>query len=127
MSAEAAKVEIRDPGFTSVVGKDVAVEKLATGFIFTEGPLWHARERYLLFSDMPGDHLRKWSARDGVSTAPRATNRTSSSCGAFRPHPVQAGRRIELDHHRAARNSLAPRPARQPRRRRPPELRAGRR
>jgi gluconolactonase len=68
MSTEAAKVEIRDPGFASVVGKDVTVEKLATGFIFTEGPLWHARERYLLFSDMPGDHLRKWSARDGVST-----------------------------------------------------------
>ena len=43
-------------------------EQLATGFLFTEGPLWHAAEKYLLFSDMPGDHLRKWSARDGVTT-----------------------------------------------------------
>ena len=61
-------VEIRNPKFRSVVGDTVDIEKLATGFLFTEGPLWHAAEGYLLFSDMPGDHMRKWSARDGVST-----------------------------------------------------------
>ncbi|HWA39653.1 MAG TPA: SMP-30/gluconolactonase/LRE family protein [Burkholderiales bacterium] len=61
-------VEVRDPRFRAVVGSEVAFEKLATGFLFTEGPLWHAREHYLLFSDMPGDHLRKWSAKGGVST-----------------------------------------------------------
>ena len=60
-------VEIRDPRFASVVGKAVTVDKLATGFQFTEGPLWHAAGRYLLFSDMPGDHLRKWSAGQGVA------------------------------------------------------------
>ena len=38
------------------------------GFLFTEGPLWHAREKYLLFSDMPGDHMRKWTAHGGVAT-----------------------------------------------------------
>src|SRR5262245_6722846 len=61
-------VEIRNPGFRSVVGDSVAIEKLATGFLFTEGPLWHVEDQYLLFSDMPGDHMRTWSARDGVST-----------------------------------------------------------
>lgn len=61
-------VEVRDPRFASVVGETVAFEKLATGFQFTEGPLWHAAGRYLLFSDMPGDHLRRWSERDGVTT-----------------------------------------------------------
>lgn len=61
-------VEIRDPGFKAVVGDSVAFEKLGTGFLFTEGPLWHARDKYLLFSDMPGDHMRKWTARDGVTT-----------------------------------------------------------
>ncbi len=65
---KSTSVEIRDPRFTSVVGKDVTFEKLATGFLFTEGPLWHAKEKYLLFSDMPGDHLRKWSAGEGVTT-----------------------------------------------------------
>jgi gluconolactonase len=61
-------VEIRDPKFKAVVGDSVAFEKLGTGFLFTEGPLWHARDKYLLFSDMPGDHMRKWTARDGIST-----------------------------------------------------------
>jgi gluconolactonase len=61
-------VEIRDPKFKAVVGDTVAFEKLGTGFLFTEGPLWHARDKYLLFSDMPGDHMRKWTARDGVTT-----------------------------------------------------------
>jgi len=67
-STEGAGVEIRDPKFRAVVGSAVTFEKIATGFLFTEGPLWHAAEKYLLFSDMPGDHLRKWSARDGVTT-----------------------------------------------------------
>ncbi|MBX6369311.1 MAG: SMP-30/gluconolactonase/LRE family protein, partial [Rhodospirillales bacterium] len=61
-------VEIRDPRFASVVGESVAFEQLATGFLFTEGPLWHRRERYLLFSDMPGDHLRRWREGEGVTT-----------------------------------------------------------
>jgi gluconolactonase len=45
-----------------------AFEKLGTGFLFTEGPLWHPTGKFLLFSDMPGDHLRRWSAADGVTT-----------------------------------------------------------
>jgi gluconolactonase len=60
-------LEIRDARFASVVGTSVPCEKLATGFLFTEGPLWHAAGRYLLFSDMPGDTLRKWSAGEGVT------------------------------------------------------------
>jgi len=72
-------VEIRDRRFEEVVGKSVEFEKIATGFLFTEGPLWHRRENYLLFSDMPGDHLRRWSAKDGVTTfRNRASSRTDS-------------------------------------------------
>jgi gluconolactonase len=61
-------VEIRASGFAAVVGSSVEFERLGSGFLFTEGPLWHPRGRYLLFSDMPGDHLRKWSAQEGVTT-----------------------------------------------------------
>ena len=45
-----------------------SLEKLGTGFLFTEGPLWHPSGKFLIFSDMPGDHMRRWSARDGVTT-----------------------------------------------------------
>jgi gluconolactonase len=61
-------VEIRDERFAAVVGREVRFEKIASGCLFTEGPLWHPREHYLLWSDMPGDHLRRWSAADGVTT-----------------------------------------------------------
>ena len=61
-------IEVRDPRFDSVVGNSATVEKLAGGFLFTEGPLWHAGDRYLLFSDMPGDHMRKWTAGAGITT-----------------------------------------------------------
>ncbi|WP_119418880.1 SMP-30/gluconolactonase/LRE family protein [Desertibaculum subflavum] len=70
-------VEIRDRRFTEVVGPSVGFEKLATGFIFTEGPLWHGRDHYLLFSDMPGDHLRQWSAEGGVSTFRQPCNKSN--------------------------------------------------
>ena len=41
-------VSIRDPRFTGVVGAGVEFERIATGCLFTEGPLWHPREHYLL-------------------------------------------------------------------------------
>jgi gluconolactonase len=61
-------VEIRHSAFEEVVGSSVEFEQLGTGFLFTEGPLWHPSERYLLFSDMPGDIIRRWSASDGIQT-----------------------------------------------------------
>ena len=67
-------VEIRDDRFRSVVGDDVEFEKLGSGFEFTEGPIWHPTEHFLLFSDMPGDHMRRWSSRDGVSTFRKPCN-----------------------------------------------------
>jgi gluconolactonase len=69
-----SNVEIRDPRFASVVGSDVEFERLGGGFKFTEGPLWHPARKFLLFSDMPGDHIRRWSAADGVSTFRRPCN-----------------------------------------------------
>lgn len=59
--------DIRDPRFRSVVGGAAGEpRRLATGFKFTEGPLWHPRERFLLFSDIPGNIIRRWAVADGV-------------------------------------------------------------
>ena len=65
-------VEIRDERFRTVVGDEIALEQLATGFLFTEGPVWHPHEKHLTFSDMPGDHMRRWTAAGGVKTIPQA-------------------------------------------------------
>ena len=48
---------------------DANVTKLADGFGFTEGPVWIARDGgYLVFSDIPKNQLKKWTAKDGVTT-----------------------------------------------------------
>jgi gluconolactonase len=61
-------VEVRDESLFKVVGERTDLERLATGFDFTEGPVWHPYERHLTFSDMPGDHMRRWTAAEGVRT-----------------------------------------------------------
>ena len=70
-------VEIRHPAFESVVGPSVEFEKLGTGFLFTEGPLWNAAGKYLLFSDMPGDRIRRWSADGGVVEFRNPSNKSN--------------------------------------------------
>lgn len=60
-------VELRDPRFADIVGADVALELLADGFLFTEGPLWDPRRRRLLFTDIPGNRIFQWSAASGAS------------------------------------------------------------
>jgi gluconolactonase len=60
-------VEIRDRRFVEVVGSEVAYESLADGYLFTEGPVWDARHRRLLFSDIPGNLIAQWSEAAGKS------------------------------------------------------------
>jgi gluconolactonase len=67
-------VEIRDDRFRAIVGEDATVERIATGFDFTEGPIWHPRDHWLLFSDMPGNHMRRWSEKEGITTFRKPSN-----------------------------------------------------
>lgn len=46
-----------DPAFDALVAKDARIEKVATGFTFTEGPLWRPQNA-LWFSDVPGNVVR---------------------------------------------------------------------
>jgi gluconolactonase len=46
-----------DPAFDALVPKDANIERVATGFMFTEGPVWRP-EGVLWFSDVPGNVLR---------------------------------------------------------------------
>lgn len=65
--------EQRDSRFGRLVETNTEVERLATGFDFTEGPIWHPSERHLIFSDMPGNIMRRW--QDGsVTTFRRPSN-----------------------------------------------------
>ena len=67
-------VETRDERFRKVVGDDAPVEELANGFDFTEGAVWNHVDGYLIFSDMPGNVMRKWTAADGIQVFRRPSN-----------------------------------------------------
>lgn len=53
--------------FRRIVPEGVKVERLGTGFQFTEGPVWNVKGGYLLFSDIPGNRIIKWRPEDGIS------------------------------------------------------------
>ena len=72
-----AAIETADPRLASIVTDDATFEQVATGFLFTEGPLWHAAGQYLLFSDIPGDHIRRWQATDGISTFRKPSHKSN--------------------------------------------------
>jgi gluconolactonase len=61
--------------FESLIDVSRPVSDIATGFMFTEGPIWHPIENHLLFSDMPGDVRRRWDQQGGVSEVKRPANK----------------------------------------------------
>ena len=46
-------IEAKSDAIYELVEEGSKVERVATGFTFTEGPIWHPKDHYLLFSDMP--------------------------------------------------------------------------
>lgn len=61
--------------FYELVPRGARVERLGSGFIFTEGPVWNHSGKFLLFSDMPGDVRRRWDAETGVREEKRPSNK----------------------------------------------------
>jgi gluconolactonase len=61
--------------FEDLIDPYAPVGQVGTGFTFTEGPVWHPVDHYLLFSDMPGDVRRRWDAQRGVVEARRPSNK----------------------------------------------------
>lgn len=56
-----------DPRLDRLVPPGAALEKLAGGFAWVEGPVWNRRGRYLLFSDIPSNSIFKWQEGPGVT------------------------------------------------------------
>ena len=52
---------------------------MATDFIFTEGAMWNGATRELVFSDIPGDIMRKWSAEGGISVLRQPSSKTNGN------------------------------------------------
>src|ERR1700727_1668023 len=55
-----------DPRFEKYWLKLSAVERLATGLRWAEGPVWFGDGRYLLCSDIPNNRIIKWEEETGA-------------------------------------------------------------
>ena len=55
-----------EAAMAAIVPADYKIEKLAEGFQWAEGPVWIASGNYLLFTDVPGNKMWKWSEASGL-------------------------------------------------------------
>lgn len=60
-------VVVLDERLEELVDSNVKVEQIATGCVFTEGPLWHSTNRTLTFSDVRTGIMRRWTESGGVT------------------------------------------------------------
>src|SRR6188508_2202302 len=60
-------IEVFDQRLTAVVREAGPLERLCTGAIWSEGPVWMREDDSVLWSDIPNDRMLRWSARDGMS------------------------------------------------------------
>lgn len=56
-----------DARLDKLVPKDAKIEVLASGFAWTEGPVWVKDQAFLLFSDVPQNTIYKWTDKEGVT------------------------------------------------------------
>jgi gluconolactonase len=63
---EDARIDRWDAAMDAIVPADWKIEKLAEGFGWAEGPIWIREGNYLLFTDVPGNKMWKWSEKGGL-------------------------------------------------------------
>ena len=60
-------IEVLDPRFAPVAKGAGALEKLCTGAIWSEGPVWMQEDGSVLWSDIPNNRMLRWSEADGMA------------------------------------------------------------
>lgn len=59
-------IEVLDPRFLKYRIGNAAVERLATGIRYGEGPVWFGDGRCLLWSDIPNNRIMRWDEESGA-------------------------------------------------------------
>jgi len=73
-------VQVLDPSFAKYRLNLAAVERLATGFRWSEGPVYFGDGRFLLWSDIPNNRVMKWEEETGtVSIFRKPSNNTNGN------------------------------------------------
>ena len=56
-----------DSTINNLISSDAAIEILASGFEWAEGPLWLEDQQALIFTDVPTNKVWKWTEQDSLS------------------------------------------------------------
>lgn len=64
----ALDVDQTQPGFEKIVPEGTVLERIAHDLVFTEGPVWDARQGALIWTDIRGDKILKWTPGKGQET-----------------------------------------------------------
>lgn len=83
---------VRDSRVRQLIDPGADLETVVTGFDFTEGPIWQPSAQALIFSDIMGNSLYRWSAQAGLQKLRR--NSYMANGNAF----DQQGRVITCEH-----------------------------
>ena len=78
-------LEVKDPVFFALIPAATPIEKLASGFEWSEGPVWIRNGGFLLFSDVPSNTVYRWKAGQGVSVHLKPSGYTGSTPRAGEP------------------------------------------
>ena len=68
-------ITVLDPRFAPYYLFNAAVERIATGMRWAEGPVWFGDGRYLLWSDIPNNRIMKWEEQTGAVSVFRQPSR----------------------------------------------------
>ncbi|MEW4460323.1 SMP-30/gluconolactonase/LRE family protein [Roseibium algicola] len=68
MNSFSSPYQIDDPRFRNLIQKNARLRQLATGFEWTEGPVWFADHQHLFFSDIPANRMMRLTLDGQVST-----------------------------------------------------------
>ncbi|MGI9444071.1 MAG: SMP-30/gluconolactonase/LRE family protein, partial [Rubripirellula sp.] len=81
------RVEKFDPAFDAIVDSNAKIEVLASGFTWTEGPVWVADDSggHLLFSDIPRNSIFRWSEKRGTDLFMSPSGYTGASYYGLEP------------------------------------------
>lgn len=55
------------PEFDRIVPPDAKIEIVASGFAWSEGPVWRKQGGFLLFSDAPNNVINRWTEEDSIT------------------------------------------------------------
>lgn len=96
-------IQYDDPHFEKLISKGTKLEVLASGFDWSEGPVWVKEGGFLLFSDVPQNTIFKWSEKEGLSVFLKPSGYTGAGWYSNEPGSNgltidQQGRLISCEH-----------------------------